>query len=340
MEKSKDFFNRKDAGNDYVRLIADGKIKKGLGVGCEDTDKHIRFKKGTFNVILGHRNVGKTAFINFYLSLHTVASGYKQLIYSPENTIGNYKRDLVQFLTGQPINGQKGRINPTLLEAALDFISSNYTFVNTLNRWSAFEILDKATDNADSHQILVIDPYNSLAVQDGYRSMNKHDYDYEVASRMRIYCEQTGNTLYLPMHATTESLRRIHKDGKYVGMISPPQDGDAEGGGKWANRCDDFMIVHRYAKSKEEWMNTLIQVDKVKDTATGGKPTAHDEAIVWEMTNYGTKYVSKGAYEGNSPKTTKTTDGRTVRTTPVPIDLMAYAKKVREGNPRLPKINF
>ena len=310
------FLTPDDEGNKYVRDFHAGRIKLGNGVGCTDFDSYLRHKKGTFNVILGHRNTGKTAWVNFRNNLLTVAYGYRQLIYTPENSIGNYKRDIVQFLTGMNIKD----VPPTTLEDVLRFIEFNYKFINPLKRWSAFDILDNATQMQDRHEILIVDPYNSLAVHEGYRSMNRHDYDYECASRMRVYCEATNNTLYLPMHATTESLRRVHKEGRYAGSFEPPRDGDAEGGGKWANRCDDFIIVHRYTKSKFDWMYTYIQVDKVKDTATGGKPTHYGEALAFEM-HKGVKFYSRGYVEGFLEHGVQK---------PYKVDLMAWAKAERK----------
>lgn len=320
-----DFLVSDNSGNQYVRDFRAGKIKLGDGVGCPDFDAHIRGKRGAFNVILGHRNTGKTAWVNFYNCLLTVAYGYRQLIYTPENSIGNYKRDIVQYLTGMPIK----MLDVDTLEKVLKFIEFNYKFVNPLRRWSAFEILEEATQFQDKHDNLIIDPYNSLAAHDGYRSMNKHDYDYECASRMRVYCESTKNTIYLPMHATTESLRRVHKNGFYAGMFEPPRDGDAEGGGKWSNRCDDFIIVHRYTKSPTQWMNTFVSVDKVKDTATGGKPTSHDEAIIFKM-DKGVKFLSLGRVSGYLERGVESN---------TQVDLMAWAKAERRKK-ELYKIDF
>jgi hypothetical protein len=53
----------------------------------------------------------------------------------------------------------------------------------------------------------------------------------------------------------------------------PPDKSHAEGGGKFPNKADDFMIVHRLADHPEHWMWTEIHVQKIKETETGGKRT-------------------------------------------------------------------
>ena len=50
---------------EYLLDYKNGKIKQGIGIGCE-LDKYVRFKKGQLNIILGHDNVGKTYFITWY----------------------------------------------------------------------------------------------------------------------------------------------------------------------------------------------------------------------------------------------------------------------------------
>jgi energy-coupling factor transporter ATP-binding protein EcfA2 len=316
----KQFMYPNDEGNTYVKDFAEGKIKVGLPIGCQAFDNHHRYKKGAFNVVLGHRNLGKTTLMVYHQAVMNVRYGLKSMIFSSENTVGQLKRDLIQFLAGYHIT----QIPPKTIDEMLWYVSQNFKFVNVEERWSAFELLNIASSNGfvESFDTLLIDPYNSLQVADGFRGMNRHDYDYEVASRMRVFTLRTGKTIYLPMHATTESLRRQHKDGDFAGHIAPPTDGDAEGGGKWANRCDDFLIFHRYPQSKTLWMDTHVMVNKVKDTATGGNPTKYGDSILfrYDVKSRGSKYICDP-------------DGEAV-------DCMAEAKKHRKINDKLEQINF
>jgi hypothetical protein len=57
---------------------------------------------------------------------------------------------------------------------------------------------------------------------------------------------------------------------------------DIEGGGKFVNRCDDFVVIHRYTDHKSEWMKTEWHIKKVKNTKTGGKPTFKENPIILE----------------------------------------------------------
>jgi hypothetical protein len=50
---------------EYLLNYRDGKIKHGLELG-NGLDDYLKFKRKQVNIILGHDNVGKTYFINWY----------------------------------------------------------------------------------------------------------------------------------------------------------------------------------------------------------------------------------------------------------------------------------
>lgn len=271
----KQFLYPKDEGNTYVNDVKQGKIKMGWGIQCE-LDHYLRYKAGSFNVILGHRNLGKSAWINWYATVLYFAYGIRPLIFSSENKIGHLKRDIVSFMDGKKIKA----IDDKRINAYLRHISEDFSFVDTRNKHTCSSLLKSASEIQDSFDMVIIDPYNSLSKEKGFGGFNGHEYDYEMASEIRRFCQNTGKSVYLPMHAVTEALRNKHQGGEFAGHISPPTDGQAEGGGKWSNRCDDFIVLHRYSKHESKWMETRINVEKVKDTETGGKPTEIEKEVI------------------------------------------------------------
>ena len=68
---------------------------------------------------------------------------------------------------------------------------------------------------------------------------------------------------------------------------------DAEGGGKWGNRADDFIVIHRYPMHTTSWMYTEVHVKKVKETETGGKPTFAASPVMFRLHN-GTQFLNEG----------------------------------------------
>ena len=76
-----------------------------------------------------------------------------------------------------------------------------YTAYDLINEAKAI----KAEWNFDG---MLIDPYNSL-VKDRtlLRSVGGHEYDYQIASEMRLFCKENDVSVWLNAHAVTESLR-------------------------------------------------------------------------------------------------------------------------------------
>jgi hypothetical protein len=60
-----DLLNNKGSALEYLLNYRDGNIKHGLEIG-NGLDEFIRFKRKQVCIILGHDNVGKTYFINWY----------------------------------------------------------------------------------------------------------------------------------------------------------------------------------------------------------------------------------------------------------------------------------
>jgi hypothetical protein len=81
-------------------------------------------------------------------------------------------------------------------------------------------------------------------------------------------------------HAITESLRHKYPNGhKFEGYIQPPGAGSAEGGSKFLNKCDNFLILHRMTNHPELWTNTYLAIIKIKEIDSGGRPTPLENPI-------------------------------------------------------------
>ena len=77
------------------------------------------------------------------------------------------------------------------------------------------------------------------------------------------------------MHAVTEAQRRKGDDGLPIAPFAE----DTEGGGKFVNRADCFITVHRKVQSPDHNIRKMSEfhVRKVREVETGGQPTPFDE---------------------------------------------------------------
>ena len=260
----------------YLELLRQDKIPQGKGLGIK-LDDHIRFKEGTFNCILGHANVGKTYWLLWYLLCLSVKYNLKHLIYSSENTVNGIKRNLIELLMKQKVK----RLTSNELKNAKEFIETHFDFIDTSKAYDLEEFM-KEVQKLKRYDTLMIDPHNSFIKPQG---INAHDYDYLMATKLRLFAKKFQTSIYLCIHAATEALRKTHKEGAYLGLPIPPNMSDAEGGGKWGNRADDFIVIHRYPAHETSWMYTEIHVKKVKETETGGMPTFSNNPVLFKLEN-------------------------------------------------------
>lgn len=270
--------------DEFLELLRNDKVPLGKGLGIA-LDNNLRFKEGTFNIILGHANVGKTYWLLWYLLCLSINYNLKHLIYSSENSINGIKRNLIELLTKQKIK----KLTQDELNNAKQFIESHFDFIDAQKAWTIDEFM-KGVQELGNYDTLMIDPHNSFLRPKG---SNAHDYDYEMATRLRLFAKKTNTTIYLCIHAATEALRKTHKDGDLNGHPMPPNMSDAEGGGKWGNRADDFLVIHRYPAHETLWMFTEVHVKKVKETETGGMPTFAGKPINFRL-EYGTQFTCEG----------------------------------------------
>lgn len=275
--------NHRD-NDDFLELLRQDKVPQGEGINCQ-LDNNLRFKRGKLNMILGHANVGKTYWVFFYLLCLSKLYNHKHLIYSAENTVNGLKRNLLELYANQKIT----TMTPKQLEEAKEFIESHFDFIDVKRLWTIDEFMQDV-QKLGKYDTLLIDPLNSFQLP---RGMNAHVHDYEALAKLRLYAKKFDTTVYICMHASSEALRKTHKSGDYEGLPIPPNAADAEGGGKHVNRCDDFIVLHRYTQSPNSWMYTEVHVKKIKETETGGRPTFLAEPILFKL-EYGTAFTCAG----------------------------------------------
>ncbi len=267
---------------DHLTKIEDvrsGKTKEGLRLDIPEIDEFFRFKAGNFNVILGHANVGKTTLILYLMLMYSIKHNTRWLVFSSENEPYTLIRKLIEFMEGEVIN----KISKEDFIERSKFVDLHFKFIDPTELYTHREIIDFSTEvkKAWDFQGLLIDPYNSMIKdKELSKNHNSHEYDYVACSEMRVFCKKNNISVWLNTHASTDSLRKKHFDRhEYAGHPIPPMASDVEGGGKFVNRADDFIVLHRYVQHPSEWMNSMVHVRKVKDVDTGGRPTPIDDPI-------------------------------------------------------------
>jgi len=253
---------------EYERKILQGETMETVKYGF-DLDRFAPAKLGQLTVIVGHTNVGKTTTILWLLSRLT-RQNRKLLIYSAENRISTLHKQYTRFYTGQEHDSQEG----------LEMCRESVRYIKHEKHFSYKEMLNQATyllDAGFDFDFFLIDPYNALKIDNTAR-LNTHDYHYQAAEEFRIFTTATNKSIFLNCHTVTEA-QRVKPDAN--GHRPAPLDSDVEGGGKFPNKADDSIVIHRQIGSNLEGEKYIseIHVRKVRNQEFGGEPTPFDRPV-------------------------------------------------------------
>lgn len=257
----------------YLSDFHAGRISKGLGLGC-DLDKYLRFKDGSFNMILGHDNVGKTYWRCWYYLCLSVQYNYKWCIWTGENKAGQVVRDLIQQHSGRPFK----ELSISEVYRYKDEVLQWFTFVDN-KKLHKYQDLLNIFESVECNGCL-IDPYTGLDRKFG------HSDNYEFLNTTRQWVNRTGKTIDVCSHPSTQSGRAgaLYPQGhEWEGHLRRPMKADIEGGKPFGNRIDDFITLHRLTSHPDMKWYTQVYIDKVKDVETGGEQTMLDEPIMCEF---------------------------------------------------------
>lgn len=249
----------------------EGRIKKGLDIGVNEVDKHIRFKTGQFVMINGLDNVGKTLFVIWYFLCLSMKHELKWCIWSGENETWQIKRDIISMIEGTKFK----EIDRKRITVLMSYVDKWFKFVDNRNLYTHREVL-KIFKEQDVDGCL-IDPFTGMNHD---RRINQFERNYQFCNDVREFCNKYKKTIYVNTHPQTEASRRMFPmEHTLRGHIQPPKKSDTEGGQAFANRCDDFITIHRLTNHPTMWMLTELHIRKIKDKETGGDLTFIDDPI-------------------------------------------------------------
>lgn len=278
----------KDYSNQYLIDWKDGKIKQGLSLGIPKMDEHFRYKKAEFTIINGIDNTGKTIWFMWYLLALSVKYNLKWVIWSGENSPNQLVRQLIQFWKGKYV----ANMDHSEILACSVQIREWFHFVDHTGFYKLEELFDVFSSVECAGGL--IDPFTGL--DRGF----SHSDNYDFLNKSRAFVNKTGRSLFVNTHPNTEAARRRYpSDHDLAFYVQPPQKSDSEGGQPFANRPDNFLTIHRFVGHEMYNYETLLYVRKIKDTETGGRPTAIDEAIAFDW-NKGLGFTSEGINPINS----------------------------------------
>lgn len=260
---------------DYLLNYRNGKIKEGLKIDSP-FDEFFRLKKGELNLILGHDNVGKSYWIFYYFLNLALKHNLKFCVYAGENKAGQILRDLVQMYAGQRFK--------TLSEQQIvrysSYLEQYFDFIDNKRLYKPNELLE-IFESSDA-DVFLIDPFTALNREMSYES------NYRFLNDARAFCNKHEKTIFINTHPNTESGRAgyLYPDKHhFAGHLRPPMKSSVEGGKSFCNRVDSILILHRLISHETMRFFTMVNIEKIKDVETGGRPTLKDFPVLFEFNN-------------------------------------------------------
>lgn len=253
-----------------------GLIPKGLELGIY-LDEHFVHKQGQLNFALGHDNVGKTYFMEWYFLALATNHNLTFTLFMDENPPYKVLRDMLKMYLAKPIE----EMTEKEIQKGLMKLENHFKFVDNTKRYTPEEIINVFREtNTD---VYLIDPFNAL------KSSMTYAGNYDVLNELKMFCKTTGKTIYINAHPSTASGRKqavYPKGHSWEGHIMFPFKDDIEGGKPFSNKADDFIIIHRFNGHETLRFTTLVEVKKIKDTDTGGRQTLNEQPIFFDY-NFG-----------------------------------------------------
>jgi len=205
----------------------------------------------------------------------SIRHDWKWVVYSSENKTASVKMKLMEFSSDKKV----GDMTYHERKAAYKWVNQHFTVISNHQVYGYSDIilfLEKVMRQQHVDAIL-IDPYNSLKLDLGGSGINTHDYHYQAASELLTFSNSHNVAVWLNTHAVTEAQRRKGDDGLPIAPFAE----DTEGGGKFVNRADCFLTIHRKVQAPDPHTRSLteLHVRKVREVETGGQPTPLEEPI-------------------------------------------------------------
>ena len=274
---------KKGSDTQYLLDYKHGRIPKGLGIGCE-LDNHLVFKRGQYVGVLGGNNVGKTYFMSWYFTCLTIHHGLRWALWMDENKKGRVMRDLIQFYSGRQLSS----LTDEQIVTYSELIEESFFFVDNTKIYKSDELLN-ILSSVEPDGVL-LDPFNQLDRPVGYSE------NIQFVRGLKHWCKIKDITLYLTMHPKSDSGRKSHEYPKghdWEGQQQMPNKHNAEGGSLFSNMADDWINLNRFPKLDTMKYFTMVDIDKVKDTDTGGSVTNSEFPMMCYF-NHGLGFMIEG----------------------------------------------
>ena len=227
--------------HDSIQNIYDGNEQRALSTGFKELDKIYKIMPGTFNLITGIPNHGKSNFLDQILLNLAENEGWNFALFSPEHSTPNHIRRLLEKRCRKPFDiGLHARISQEELNEGIQFLDDHFRFIESTEDIPNIEyILKKAKLAKQRFGIkgLVIDPFNQISPDRDY-AKREDEHIRDIIAKCQQFARNHQMVVWMVAHP-----HKLQRNDS--GVIPPPDLYQVSGSAHWANMSDVALVVHR-----------------------------------------------------------------------------------------------
>lgn len=231
-------------------------------------DGYFSLKKGEHTLWSGYPGSGKSEFVCQLMLTKSLYSGWKWAVYCPENEPAEEFYDqLIHALAGMSVDpGYANQMTPEQYAQAANFVADHFYLIEFPNEAPTIDTVEANFTYCIEKfgvQGVLIDPYNALRHNDGER---EDQYLRDYLNARKRYAKAKDIVYFTICHPNG----RQESDGK--GDYKPLGKYNLSGGSMWANKIDNFIVIHRPLQESNPDDDTVeIKIRKIKKRRLVGK---------------------------------------------------------------------
>ena len=229
---------------DYRREVFDiytGNIQRPVDTGFPNLDEFYQVMSGTFALVTGIPNHGKSNFLDHLAVNLMKRHDWKFAVFSPEHSTPNHIRRLAEKIIEKPFDvGPNIRMSKDELGRAMDALDQYFFFMESEDEIPSIDWLLAKCKSAVLRfgcRGIIIDPYNEIdATRSGAKREDEHIRD--LISKCKSFCRSHNVAMWMVAHPA-----KMRRDE--TGAYPPPSLYDVSGSAHWNNMADVGLVVHR-----------------------------------------------------------------------------------------------
>ena len=242
--------------------IYHGRGPQPLNLGMGAIDDLYKIVPGTFHIVTGIPNHGKSNFLEQIAMTLAENHGWKFGVFSPEHRPSQYATRLLEKHLRRPFHdGPSPRMTEQEISTGLEFVGAHFFYIASNDHTPTIDwILEKARMACLKHGIngLIIDPYNEIEAG-REKSQTETEFVSQLISKVKRFARTHNATVWIVAHPA-----KMHKDQN--GDQPMPDLYSISGSAHWFNKADMGLVVHRNFDEK----TTSVAISKVKEQPAWG----------------------------------------------------------------------